>query len=206
MRELQKSDLDLLGSGETSSVAPPLKKLRQSHHQIAQLLADGVRPVEVSAIVGISQSRISILKADPAFSELLAYYSEQKKEVYLSVHERLKSFALDVLEELQDRLESDPEKISTTLLNDLLKSSMDRAGFGPKTTVDHTHTVFASDEMLAMVKQELANRQNGTIKSINAAAWPQGGSGPHIGPTLEGEAIIYTDLEAQGNKSQGEDL
>ena len=58
-----------LAEGERGvNVAPMLKRLRDSHHAVARLLAHGLTPFQVSLQTGYSPSRISTLQADPNFS------------------------------------------------------------------------------------------------------------------------------------------
>ena len=88
----------------------PIQQLRASHHQLAQLLAQGRPDTEVSLITGYSQSRISILKKDPTFQELLAGYKDIRERTFADTLERMKVLGLSSLDELQERLEASPER------------------------------------------------------------------------------------------------
>jgi len=77
-------------------------------------------------ITGYSPSRISILQADPAFAELVAYYATQAEQVYLDVHQRLAALGIASMDELQERLESDPESFKNRELMSLVELTMDR--------------------------------------------------------------------------------
>lgn len=96
-RKLSALELEILGpiepqdliareeGGLPTSEAPTIAKLRGIHHEIAQLLAQGLSETEVSAITSYSLSRISILKRDPSFKDLVAFYQKQKTEQFADV-------------------------------------------------------------------------------------------------------------------------
>lgn len=145
----------------------PLKRLRQTHHTLARLMADGVSNEEASAITGYSPSRISVLKQDPAFQQLMAYYESNKEEIYLDVHKRLADLGMSTLEELQERLEDDPSKFTNRELMEFLDHTLDRAGFSKTQKVSiQTHV---SVDLLSAVKAEVANRKQSDVRVINAS-------------------------------------
>lgn len=143
-RSLTPLELEILGAilpadlvereqegNKESSGTPTLAKLRGIHHDIARQLASGLTPAEVSAITGYSPSRISTLQNDPSFKELLAFYSEKQKEIYIDVHKRMSTLGLDAASELSDRLVEKPESFTNTQLIELTKATLDRAGYNP---------------------------------------------------------------------------
>lgn len=167
-RDLDEGDIATLIENPSREVSTPsIQKLKQSHHTLARLLAEGTTQVEAAAITGYSLSRISVLKLDPAFCELMEYYSTQQKEIYLNVHQRLASLGLDALEELHDRL-NDPSQtpMSNKELQDLVALSFDRAGYGPRSTKVNEFK-FSLDGLLDAVKEEVTGRQLGQIKTLD---------------------------------------
>ena len=96
-------------------------QMRHAHHQLAQCLAKGIDDTEASLISGYSTNYISILRGDPSFQELLANYGEERKAVFVDVMERMKALGLHTLEELQARMEEDPDKFSNRELQELAK-------------------------------------------------------------------------------------
>lgn len=125
-RELSLEDLS--GPKRDATVTTPIiKRLRTQHHHLARLLAEGRKEVEVSALTGYSQSRISILKNDPAFAELMEYYKQEAAAAFVNVHERLAALGITCLEELQARLEEDPEKFANKELRELAAMVFDRS-------------------------------------------------------------------------------
>lgn len=85
-----------------------LRELRSAHHQLAQLIASGEEHETICLMTGYSMARISILKGDPAFAELIKYYQIQREQVFIDLVEREKALGIATLEELQARLEEDP--------------------------------------------------------------------------------------------------
>lgn len=113
VRGLTEEDLPKLESPDSLGTTPiPIQQLRATHHQLAQLLAKGMPDNEAALITGYSPSRISILKTDPAFSELLASYRELREGVFVDTLERMRILGLSTLDELQERLENDSKSWS----------------------------------------------------------------------------------------------
>jgi hypothetical protein len=109
VRALSEEDIPLLANPPPlNTSAPTVQSLRASHHQLAQLLARGISDTEASLITGYSISRIAVLKADPTFTELLSNYQANRELVFADTLERMRILGLSTLDELQDRLESDP--------------------------------------------------------------------------------------------------
>lgn len=130
VRELSKGDLiDLLPQDEPAEGASGsslISRIRHSHHQIARLMASGRKLVEISAILGYSPNWLSSLKNDPAFRELLAYYSANQEAIMVEAIERQKNLGLAALEELQERLETDPEAFGNRELMELVETNVNK--------------------------------------------------------------------------------
>lgn len=130
VRELNEADLAML-SLPRNVTAPPIKKIKDSHHSLARCLAQGAKPAEASLMTGFSLSRISILQADPSFQELLAHYRAGHGQALADLQERMSTISFDAIEELRDRLHDDPGQIDVDQLIDLIKATADRTGHGP---------------------------------------------------------------------------
>lgn len=206
VRDLDEEDiLHLIQQPEGDMATPSIQQLKHSHHNLARLLAEGVSGAECSLITGYSPSRISILKHDPAFAELLVYYAEQQKEIFVNVHERLATVGLDALQELQRRLEEDGESFSTKELLDTLGVTMDRAGYGPKSTVTH-NLGGGMAEILDIVKKEVDTRQDGKIKPLNPQTISSSYRRSDLGATADGEASDHSEGAAKGDEGSGSEL
>lgn len=112
VRELTEGDLEALRAQPLGSKPPLLQQLRSSHHQLARLIAQGLPGPEIQLITGYSSSRISILRADPSFAELISHYEGDRELAFIDVLERMKHLGLSTLEEIQQRLEERPEQFS----------------------------------------------------------------------------------------------
>jgi hypothetical protein len=140
VRELGLADIHLLGT-DRGVKAPALKRLSQRHHALARNLAAGMRDAEAALITGYDISRISILKADPQFQELMEFYRADVDRAYADLHERLAGLSVDAADELTRRLEDAPEDVSTGQLLEIMKSTADRTGHGPSSKSEQTLNV-----------------------------------------------------------------
>lgn len=160
VRELDEGDIALLQEGR-GSVAPPLKRLSERHHALARCLVGGMSEGDAAITCGYVLSRVSILKADPAFKELLSFYAKDANSKYLDMHGVLAGLSLDAAMELRGRLEddmgADEKKISVGQLVELTKLGADRTGFGPQSSqlnvnVDLAGRLQAARERVALRK------------------------------------------------------
>lgn len=130
--EIDSTDLILLDD-ERGIKPPELKSIKANHHRLAQLLASGVRPLEASVATGYSLSRISILKADPAFQALMSEYQGEVREEFRDFAAKMAMVAQMATDNIIERLEDKPEEFTTNQLLEVTKTFADRAGFGPQT-------------------------------------------------------------------------
>jgi hypothetical protein len=125
---------DHLASGQPlGTQAPTLKAIRHSHHRLAQMLAMGIDESRAALMCNYSVSRVSILKSDPAFQELLAYYSDKAGEQWSDFVAAASGLSLDMLQELQRQLDEQPEKFTPGQLLEGIKVLADRTGHAPVT-------------------------------------------------------------------------
>lgn len=178
---------DLLIAPEGGAKPPPLQRVRDTHHAVARLVADGLKDVEVSAITGMCQSRISILKGDPAFQELLVFYSEEKRKEYVDIHRRLGLLSAEALSGLLMRLEARGDTLPTKELVSIAKLGLDRSGFGPTSKIEAKVAHFTADD-LARMKQELAEVEKGNVKTLTiegSSGFGMGGDNSAGGGTVQ---------------------
>lgn len=143
---------------EKGSEAPALKRITDRHHALARNLASGMTEGEAALVCGLSLSRISILKADPQFNELLLFYRGEVNLVYQDMHEKLAGVASTALDELQDRLEDAPEKVSTGQLMELAKLGADRTGYGPQSSQTNLNVNVDMASRLQAARRRVAER------------------------------------------------
>lgn len=126
VRALEASDLGAIQSPPAinDTAVPMVKNLRSSHHRLAELIAAGRPPGEISVITGYSASYISSLKGDPAFNELVAFYEFTKQTIFAEAMERLKLLGLDAVEKLHERLNDETKNWTNKELMDLVEMSL----------------------------------------------------------------------------------
>jgi hypothetical protein len=140
VRPLTSADLDLLSVERgVQKPIPLVQRVTARHRQLAKCLGDGLKDWEAAAATGYSLSRITALKQDPSFRDLVEFYRTVKDEQYVDMHKKAAAFGIDLLDSMHDDLEDG--KLSPGLKADLLKSMMDRTGYGPAQTVNSKHTV-----------------------------------------------------------------
>lgn len=121
VRPLAEADLPALQAPAPVGSSPSIPEIRHQHHQIAGLIARGVPNAEISAITGYSPSFISVLRNAPDMKELVSYYAEMAEERTIDGLARLRALGLASVEELQSRLNSEPEKFTLGQLTDLVE-------------------------------------------------------------------------------------
>lgn len=129
-RILEDEELEVLNS-ERGISAPQIKSIRQTHRRLAQILAIGTSDSVAAGLVGLSPSRVSILKNDPAFKALMQTFQEHKDQQVIDLLGKLSEVSMNALDELRDRLLDEPEKISNTQLLDIITNGLDRLGHSP---------------------------------------------------------------------------
>lgn len=143
IRQLVPDDLkDLINAPVTS--VPVLQKLRAIHHRQAVLVAEGRTNNEVAAIVGSTPQRISQLKNDPAFQNLVSYYQDQIITAQLEDGARLKDKLVDLSEmavdEMRERMEDDSKRQAMPVgeVRKIAEFGLDRTVLPPKSTTSIT--------------------------------------------------------------------
>lgn len=160
-RELGEDDVRAL-SVEKGSTPPAIKRITDRHHALARLIVDGKSMGEAAYICGISLSRVSILKNDPQFQELLEFYRSEQAEYFKDMHERLANLSSDAVQLVADRMEDDPNSLTTNQLLEIAKMGADRTGFGPQSSQTNLNVnVGVADRLAAarMRRRELMVKQ-----------------------------------------------
>lgn len=165
--ELEEADIRAL-SVEKGSKPSPLKRITDRHHALARNLASGMAEGEAAYVCGISNSRVSILKADPAFQELVTFYREHVEAKYADMHQRLANLSLDAIQALSDRLEDDPDALSVNQLIEVTKMGADRTGFGPQSSSTNVNVNVGIADRLEEARRRVRERRVATIEgSVN---------------------------------------
>lgn len=130
MQALTVADLTTLD--QKQPVPSVIKRIRDHHHALARLVAQGKRTGEIARETGMSLSRISILKGDPTFQQLVAHYREQvnviEMDLYAQMRAREVARYMLATEEEVERLMEMPETFSARDLADIRADAADRLG------------------------------------------------------------------------------
>lgn len=134
-RELTLDDVAALAEARDTKPSV-LKRLTDRHHSLARLVAAGMKQNEAALVCGYDPDRVSILKTDPMFKELVEFYRSQEQKQFRDLGARLAGMAADATDAIQERLEDDEQrdKIPLVTLLKIVELGADRTGFGPSAT------------------------------------------------------------------------
>jgi len=190
-----------------------LSKVRHNHHIIAQLLAKNLEYSEVAEISGYSIERISTLACDPTMEELIEHYREAARDIAVDLGSRYRAIVGVASEELLERVEEQPEELTSMQLLDVVERLGDRCGMGPKSSLDAKVAVgvLVTDATLDAIKGAVDAAARGRV--FQGQGRPQSNPGPTTSPggraggdknegiTLENEAPKERDsLPAQSSQ------
>lgn len=158
VRELDEVDLRLMAE-ENGSEAPALKRLSERHHGLARNIASGMPLNEAAHISGYVASRVSILLADPAFKELVAFYEKDLAQIRRDRVDMMAGLHSDVLNLITERLEEEPEKVTIGQLLEIGKFTADRSGMGPQSSTTNVNVNVDLAGRLQRARERVAQRQ-----------------------------------------------
>lgn len=174
IRSLARQDLTVLLEKRPQVT---LKSVTDKHHRIARAVAAGLSTGDVAAICGITATRVSILKSDPAFIELCAHYRGlvtadyvASTDSYLEVLLANKLKAEVMLGDKLDAAIDGDEFLPTRDLMAISRDAADRTGHGKVQTNMNVNVDFAS-------KLEAARRRSAGARVIE--------HGPSLAPTAQ---------------------
>lgn len=135
-RPLDASDIAIaiahVESGASLGVNPPnVKALRHTHHRLAQFLAGGMDETIAAKLCNYTPNRVSILKGDPAFQELMAHYKSIVDDEFTDFISAAADLSLDMVGRLQQILDEEPEKLSPGTILEAIRTLADRSGNSP---------------------------------------------------------------------------
>jgi hypothetical protein len=181
IRSLARTDLSVLLEKRPQQ---SLKGLRDNHHRIARAIASGLPDVTTSALCGISCARISVLKGDPAFKDLVAHYrgviTADHFEALDTVNEYLGSVRTKALAMLEDKIDATAEAnefLPTRDLVSIAELGLDRTGYGKVNKNLNVNVDFAA-------QLESARRRSAGARTIEASPSlsPQSGRDQNVPP------------------------
>jgi hypothetical protein len=120
-----------VGEGEVPVPTLNLVRIRDSHHAVARMIALGMKPAEVSLQTGYGLIRIYTLARDPSFQELVQFYQNSESEGHKDLQFQIALLARDAVQALHERVLDDPDQFRPSEMTEVVKVSLDRAGFAP---------------------------------------------------------------------------
>jgi hypothetical protein len=203
-RSLTQEDLDAHASEGPSNPIPIAKRMRSAHHAIARMQAAGLKRPEIAARVGYTTMALSHMQRNPAFQELVAYYSEKADIAAFDFTERIFFASMDTLDVLHDRVLTAGDQIPAKELRNIFVDLADRAGYAPvKRSEKVNFHVGLTKEELEEVKRASAGTggspepTNGRVAKASA---PDRGT-PVGGAERRGAVLLLA--EVAGGKASG---
>lgn len=169
IRVLSRADLSVLAEARPAN---SIQKLRDTHHRLARAIASGLRDAECAEVCGYSVQRVSLLKADPAFMELVAHYRSIVTAEWAAnadpVIDYMRSNALKAQAMISDKIDAAFEAEEFLPTRDLLgiaELGLDRTGYGKVNKNVNVNVDFAAT-LEAARKRSAAARELRTIEPV----------------------------------------
>lgn len=168
IRVLARADLAVL-----TIPRPPnqIQNVRDTHHAVARAIAAGLSNAEVAALTGRSINRVSTLRQDPAFKELVAHKRAMIDAEFAAsadpVIDYLRGNALKAAAMLSDKLDDAMDKEEFLPTRDLLgiaELGFDRTGYGKVNKNVNINVDFAA-QLEAARKRSASARTPRTIEA-----------------------------------------
>lgn len=134
IRVLSRADLSVLTIKREVST---LQSLSDSHHRVARAVAAGLSNAEVAEITGRSINRISILRQDPSFRELVAHKRAMidaefaiAADPVIELLQSVRTKSLAMIEDKIDAASDAGEFLPSRDLATFAELGLDRTGYG----------------------------------------------------------------------------
>jgi hypothetical protein len=146
VRVLTREDLGVLRE-KGNRATPRIKAFRDTHHRLARLVAAGYRNEEIMRQTGYSYTRLSSLRDDPAFQELVAQFREKIDAAFVDEFaETSMSNMVRAERQIEHHLDQADEAgdlLPLKLLMGLTSDRADRFGYSKKTVNTNINLDFA---------------------------------------------------------------
>lgn len=151
-----------------------LKQIRDSHHLLARLCAMGLRPGAAARAAGYTRERLTQLKHDPAFKELVEQYRDdvngEWKETVADYYTTVEANRVLAARLINDKLGSaEPEDVSFKELVTIHADAADRTGFPKHRIATNVNVDFA-----AKLDQAITASRKAKLIGSGPAALPDG--------------------------------
>lgn len=183
VRELTQSDLALLAT-ERGVQPTHVQRITDRHHALARCLSTGMSATEAGLCTGYTASRISILRGDPAFEELIAFYRADRGAEVQDLQQKFTALAKDATTEIQERLELDPASFNIDALLDTVKLAADRSGNGPQSKTTNLNVNVNLGDRMKAARERVAALPPPGDRATGAKVASHGAT---LAPTIDGE-------------------
>lgn len=201
-RLLTEADFDTLTqirSGERTAQIRA-KTLKTKHHEIARYMAMGMSTNQIAAIFNMSATTISMLKHNPAFSDLLHYYMAERDKDAVNLSARLRAIALDATDKLQECINSD--EATPEFVRKSLETVLDRIGIGPQ--VNHNVSGGVDVRHITDVLAEPGAVRQRPILDVTPTS--ETSEEPSVGQVHDGTAAVGEEPSQSGGSGEGEGI
>lgn len=204
IRELTAEEVAALPDkrhGESNTAFKAVERLKPRHHEIARLIASGMKETVIAEMLQVSLGHLHRLKRSPAFQHLLAYYMAARDTETLTMRDRLEHAASLGLDKIQERMEDEENPLPINQLKDIAFGLLDRAGFNPTTKIAAINATVSPADMAQLKEIRNAARRAAIGVQVMEGS-PEGGGAPPSG-TSQGPTLVGARLSIQGPQSQG---
>lgn len=200
IRPIQEADLAVLASAEKGTAPRTIARLRDRHHAIARLVANGGTNGYISLVTGMDPARISVLRSDPMFKELVEDYRKIDAGLQADFMERATTLSLTAMEELQEAMEDPETAVPLQSLLEIAKFGADRIGYGPQSKTTALNVNVDLGGRLDRARKRLSEVDVRAIApSVDVRA-----TVPEPVPAIEGTSRLVTaDERAEGGGIPG---
>jgi len=134
IRELSREDLQHLAKRR----APVgVQSLKDSHHRVARAVASGLNNIQTADACGITTARVSQLRQDPAFIDLVAHYRSmltaewiREADPVVEMLGAIRQKSLAMIEDKIDQAAANDEFLPSRDLASFAELGLDRTGYG----------------------------------------------------------------------------
>lgn len=168
VRALREADLVVLTSEERGTPARPIQRLRDRHHAVARLVANGLTNGQISLMTGMDPGRVSVLRSDPTFKELVSDYQKIDAGLQAEFLERATTLSLTAMNNLQEMLEDDENSLPALTQLEVAKFASDRTGHGPVTKTSNVNVNVELGSRLESARKRLANVIEGEATIVDS--------------------------------------
>lgn len=158
VRPLTEADLPALR--EKSSPSARIQNLRDSHHNIARMIASGLTNVQIANQTGHSLAHASRCRRDPSVIELVAHYRALVTEEWLSEQDQISTMSvaaiakgLRTIHDHFDDADAAGELVPMNRALSVVSDLMDRFGYGKKSATLNMNVNYA-DELEAAIQNQ----------------------------------------------------